>query len=150
MPRREHESWLCLMREAELLRLALSFGRAHASIPVSEDAGRFQLADGGEQACDAIEASFCAMIYGGIRQRHIVRRGPTERGGYAPDVDGHCFYCTGSGGCYFPGWLAGVPWLGPPGRGGPHGATCQHGVSRQFMHNMALCRQSGSHVVYSL
>ena len=96
VPRREHESWLCLMREAELLRLALSFGRAHASIPVSEDAGRFQLADGGEQACDAIEASFCA-IYGGIRQRHIVRRGPTERGGYAPDVDGHCFYCTGSG-----------------------------------------------------
>ena len=30
VPRREHEGWLCLMREVELLWLPLAFGQSHA------------------------------------------------------------------------------------------------------------------------
>ena len=36
VPRRELESWVCLMHEVELLRLPLLFGRAHGSLTLSE------------------------------------------------------------------------------------------------------------------
>ena len=36
VPRRALESWLCLMREVELLRVPLLFGRAHDDITLSE------------------------------------------------------------------------------------------------------------------
>ena len=36
VPRLELESWLGLMREVELLRLPLAFGRAHADLTLSE------------------------------------------------------------------------------------------------------------------
>ena len=36
VPRRELESWLCLVHEVAVLRLPLLFGRAHADITLSE------------------------------------------------------------------------------------------------------------------
>ena len=39
VPRRLLESWLCLMRQVELLRVPLAFGRAHPAVTLSENAG---------------------------------------------------------------------------------------------------------------
>ena len=106
VPRRGFESWLGLMREVELLRVPLVFGRAHADVPLSENGG------GGDEACgrrppirgehggDAVGASLCT-IHSGTRREHDVRRGAAghdvEGGVIAQSVDGHCFYFTANG-----------------------------------------------------
>ena len=42
VPRVEHESWLGLMHEVELLQEPLAFGRAHISVTLSEGGGRWR------------------------------------------------------------------------------------------------------------
>ena len=47
VPRRGSESWLGLMHDVEVLRLPLVFGRAHASITLSEGRSLATVAGGG-------------------------------------------------------------------------------------------------------
>ena len=118
VPRLEYESWLGLMREVEVLRLPLAFGRAHGNITLTE---------GGAVATNgATDYSWCAaastvgmrsrlhyaqytVLQGGI-YFGVIRAGWVEGWGNARFVDGHCFYNTASGHRarrypgYYPNW----------------------------------------------
>ena len=87
-PRRGVESWLCLMHEVGALRLPLAFGRAHASITLSEN-GALATKTGGSwrtAASTAVMRSgrhyakftvvYCPYVYVGV-----IRPGWDVRGG---------------------------------------------------------------------
>ena len=108
VPRRELESWLCLMHEVGLLRVPLVFGRAHADFTVSED-GALATRNGGDQgyrtaASKVVMRSGCHFAqFTTVKAFHeffgAIRPGwDVEGGANASDVNGHCFYGTyGSG-----------------------------------------------------
>ena len=108
VPRRELESWLCLMHEVAVLRLPLAFGRAHGDITLSENGAvaTRSVYDGGPAWSAAstvvmrsgrhfaqftvLEGS--GMFFGVIRPGWDV-----EGGEHAYAVDGHGFYYTNGG-----------------------------------------------------
>ena len=104
VPRRDCESWLCLVHEVEVLRLPLAFARAHGSLSLT-------LSENGGLATKSVDdfddravaskvvmrsgrhfAQF-TMVYGACGLG-VVRPGWDVEGGAdaAEDVDGHCFY----------------------------------------------------------
>ena len=117
VPRIELESWLGLMREVELLRVPLVFGRAHADFTLSEGgavATKDLTGPDGYSWRAATSAAVMwsgrhfvqftvavvpvgSMLFGVIRPDHDV-----EGGADAFSVDGHCFYDTNTG-SRFPG-----------------------------------------------
>ena len=117
-PRRGLESWLGLMHEVGLLRLPLAFGRAHASITLSENGGLAtttgdDIVDHWPAASKAVmrsgrhfaqltvvrgdgeatwEGDVCDLMFGLIQPSYEV-----EGAGEAYGADGHCFYYANSG-----------------------------------------------------
>ena len=116
VPRRGRESWLGLMWEVESLRRGAVFGRSHAHITLSEG-GSVATRNGhdGEHRTAASKAvmragrhyaQFTTVITSILDTMSfgVIRPGWDVEGGEdAPNVDGHCFYATGSGHCY-PGY----------------------------------------------
>ena len=121
VPRRGFEGQLGLMNEVVVLQLPLLFGRAHASLKLSEGetlATKGANIDGGWPS-----AASTAMVRSG---RHfalftnveygrmvfcVIRPDRGAEGGRedASEVDGHCFYCT-SDGARFPSDIDGAGW----------------------------------------
>ena len=111
VPRRELESWLCLMHEVGVLRLPLAFGRAHADVTLSEGVAvatkTVQDLIPRAAASEAVMrsgrhfAQFTvlegSMYFGVIRPSWDV-----EGGANAEGAGGHCFYHT-DGGHRWPG-----------------------------------------------
>ena len=106
--RRELESWLRLMHEVSVLRLPLAFGRAHASVTLSENGavatksgGGFRTAASkvvmrsGRHFVQFTVAEGSDLLFGVVRPGWDV-----EGGAEAEDVDGHCFYETLDGSCW--------------------------------------------------
>ena len=108
VPRRELESWLCLMHEVEALRVPLAFGPAYANFTLSEGGALATLsADGGAWRAAASKvvmrsgrhfAQFAGRQGVGATMFGVIRPGwDVEGGTSAEDVDGHCFYDTRDG-----------------------------------------------------
>ena len=106
-PRRGLESWLGLMHEVGVLRLPLAFGRAHAAITLSESGAlATKSLDDYHYRTTASKvvmrsgrhfAQFTVME-GGYLFFGVIRPGWGLEGVLeAEDVDGRCFYYTGSG-----------------------------------------------------
>ena len=103
-PRRELESWLGLMREVELLRLPLVFGRAHASLTLIEGGAVATKDVDGSWWCAASTvvmrsgrhfAQFTVESDDAFKSFGVIRAGwDVELGTGAYIVDGHCFYHT--------------------------------------------------------
>ena len=108
VPRREPESRLCLMHEVGLPRQPLLFGRAHASILLSEGgavatkgatefywrtaANKVAMRSGRHFAQFTVGSGNNNMFFG------LIRPGWDVEGGVdAYTVDGHCFYSTAYG-----------------------------------------------------
>ena len=107
------------MRAVELLRLPLAFGRAHAHFTLSEKGGTFSVTENGAVVTStANDNSYRAAASKVVTRsgRHFVqftalggkygmfgvlRPGWDVEGGAGTiHEDGHCFYYTGSGGCW--------------------------------------------------
>ena len=113
MPRLGLESWLCLMHEVGVLRQPLAFGRAHASITLSENGAVATF--GAQDYLDRVAATKAVMqsgrhfvqftvVSGDDMMFGVVRPGwDVEEEALAYDPDGHCFYHTYSG-RRFPGY----------------------------------------------
>jgi hypothetical protein len=112
VPRLGLERWLCVMHELEMLRVSLVFGRAHASIMLSEN-GAVATRTGCGGGDSLAPASRVVMRLGrhfaqftvveGLMHFGVIRPGWDVEGvAGAENVDGHCFYDTGYG-CRFPG-----------------------------------------------
>jgi hypothetical protein len=126
VPRRGLESWLGLMHEVRVLRLPLAFGRSHADITLSENgavatmsvddwmtraAASTAVMRSGRHFAQFTVVAGDNMLFGVIRPGFDVAAGVN-----AYDVDGHCFYLTGSG-SRFPG--GGIGWEGRQGARAP-------------------------------
>ena len=106
VPRRELESWLCLMHEVGLLRVPLLFGRAYGSITLSEGGA---VATKNAVSTVRTAASMVVMrsgrhfvqftvLEGTLIMLGVIRPGwDVEEGMRAHLVDGHCFNHTGDG-----------------------------------------------------
>ena len=109
VPRHWFESWLGLMHEVVVLRLPLAFGRAHATITLSENGAVATRSRGGWRAAASTVvmrsgrhyAQF-TVVAGDYMMFGVIRPGWGVEGGVdAEYVDGHCFYYT-NGGYRFP------------------------------------------------
>ena len=108
VPRRELESWLCLMQKVGLLRVPLAFGRAHGEMTLTEGGAVATKRVTSDGTCRSAAtnvamrsgryfASFTLVqghyvFFGAIRPNWGVE-GVAE----AQHVDGHCFFNTHGG-----------------------------------------------------
>ena len=108
VPRREVESWLCLMHEVELLRLPLVFGLAHGNFTLSEGGavatktgyGTWRAAASNvAMRSDRHFAQFTVVESGNMSMFFGVIRAGWDVGGdeWASDEDGHSFCGTAYG-----------------------------------------------------
>ena len=116
MPRRELESWLCLMHEVGVLRLPLAFGRAHADVTLSEGVavatksvhdGYYRTAASMAMMWSRRHFAQFTVLEGEKNVLGVIRPGwDVDAGGDAYmygglldafSVEGHCFYCTYDG-----------------------------------------------------
>ena len=107
VPRRELESWLCLMHEVAVLRVPLMFGRAHADITLSEGGAVATKSGHGHRSAAGTVVMRSGSYFAQITVLEglyvvfgVIRPGwDVEGGEYAHHVFGHCFYMyfTGNG-----------------------------------------------------
>ena len=107
VPLLDHESWLCLMQEVELLRVPLLFGRAHAIFKLSEG-GAVATKNVGDSTMRTAASKVVmrsgrhfvrfTVIQGDNMSFGVIRPGwDVEGGTQAHREDAHCFYLTGNG-----------------------------------------------------